>query len=88
MGGRRRLIVTSGVLVEFFAGRSPAVVINNSLPFDFTIVGVKYDPFRDTVELLLESEAFPPTPEGSEYPELRPPTLASARTLPGPDSMN
>lgn len=56
---------------HFSAGVKHFEVTDDAIPKDGTIVGVQFDGFG-TIKLLVESEEFPPVPEGMPYPTLSP----------------
>lgn len=58
-------------------------IIADPLPDDARLVSAGYDPWRNTVVLVFESEAFAPVPVGKVLPELPGPTMRSVSATGG-----
>ena len=71
----KRLLVGVTVLEEILKhGTGENRVVDNALPEDARIVDLQFQAWSGELELIFESEAFPPVPGGGAIPTLPPPT--------------
>lgn len=67
----KRLRLSGEMFARMFAdGNHIHVTIVDGLPADATLLACGGDSFLGLINLLFESESFPPVPEGQPYPDL------------------
>lgn len=62
----QRIVITPEMILDLFDPRTRCV---NGLPDDAEIVKMWEDHARDTFEIMVKSETFPPVEEGQKAPE-------------------
>jgi hypothetical protein len=62
----KRIVIGREVLLDIFNPQTRCV---NGLPDDATLVKWWNDPARDSFEIMIQSETFPPVEEGEKAPE-------------------